>query len=356
MSQVNLHVLAIAAATIFCLSGSLFAVSVAVGPASCQPGLVHFSTIQAAVTAVPPGANVLLCPGSYPEQIHITQSITLRGVTVGNSGQAVIVPPPGGLTTNASDEFGSALALQVWVDNASGGPVNISNLIVDGTGNGVTVCQPVITGMFYENSAGTVNHVAFRNQSGNNCGEAFLAEGGSTSPTVTISDSNIHNTDYGIFSQNQVTLIAKANNVDVSSAANGVAITLNDGSTNTVSGNVIVTSFWGISPVRSATGSVSSNTVTGGFYGIITSSDGVSITANKVFNSTGAGIYLTTPTVSIRNNDIAHANVGIEFNCVANPNVIQNTINEAQTGLDQVPIGLAVTNTFFNALSQRVGC
>jgi hypothetical protein len=111
--------------------------------------------------------------------------------------------------TNASDEFGSALALQVWVDNASGGPVNISNLVVDGTGNGVTVCQPVITGMFYENSAGTVNHVAFRNPSGNNCGEAFLAEGGSASPTVTISDSNIHNTDYGIFSQNQVTLIAR---------------------------------------------------------------------------------------------------------------------------------------------------
>jgi parallel beta-helix repeat protein len=350
MSQINSHVLAVAAATLFCLNGSLFAVNVAVGPSSCQPGLVHFSTIQAAVAAVPPGANVLLCPGSYPEQVHITQPLTLRGVTVGNSGQAVIAPPPGGLTTNAVDEFGATLALQLWVDNASGGPVNISDIVVDGTGNEVTVCHQVITGIFYENSAGTVNHVTLRNQFGNTCGEAFLAEGGSASPTVTIQNSSIHNTDNGIFSQNQVTLIAKGNNVDVSASAGGFAITLNDGTTNTVSGNVIVTNYWGISPVRSATGSVSSNTVTGGIYGIITSADGMSITSNKVFNTTGAGIYLVTSVATIQNNDIAHANVGIEFNCVSNPNVIQNTINEAQTGLDQVPTGLAVTNTFFNAL------
>jgi hypothetical protein len=110
------------------------------------------------------------------------------------------------------------------VVNHAGGPVNISEIVVDGIGNGVTACHPVITGIFYENSAGTVNHVALRNQSGNGCGEAFLAEGGSASPTVTIENSSIHNTDSGIFSQNQVTLIAKGNDVDVSGSASGVAI------------------------------------------------------------------------------------------------------------------------------------
>src|ERR1700686_381081 len=95
---------------------------------------------------------------------------------------------------------------------------------------------------------------------------------------------------------------------------------------------------------------------TGGFYGIITSADGVSVTSNKVFNTSGAGIYLGTPVASIKGNNIANSNVGIEFNCVANSNVTGNTINEAQTGLNHVPAGLAVPNTYFNVLSLRGGC
>jgi hypothetical protein len=359
MSRSGLRVFAIAVVVFLCLPASMFAATVAVGPSSCQPALHHFSTIQTAVTSVSPGDTVLLCPGSYPEQVKITQSLTLRGVTVGNSGQAVIVPPSGGLATNAVDEFGTTLALQLWVDNASGGPVNISDIVVDGTSNGVTTCHRVITGIFYENSGGTVDHVALRNQIGNvanTCGEAFLAEGGGASPTVTIQNSTIHNTDNGIYTQNQVTVIAKNNDVDVRGSATGIAITLDAGSNNTVSGNVVLTSNWGISSKVGSTGSVSSNTVAGGVYGIVTSADGVAVTSNKVFDGSSAGIYLVKPVAPIKGNNIANSNVGIEFNCVANPNVTRNTINEAQTGIDHVPTGLAVPTIYFNVLSQKAGC
>ena len=57
----------------------------------------------------------------------------------------------------------------------------------------------------------------------------------------------------------------------------------------------------------------------------------------------------------MQNNDIAPANVDMEFNCAANPSVMQNTINEAQTGAVQAPTGLAVTNTYGGVLAQPVG-
>lgn len=81
---------------------SLLAASVAVGPSTCQPGLVHFATIQAAVSAVPFGATVLVCPGTYAEQVMITQPLTLKGVTDGVSGAAIIAVPAGGLVLNAN--------------------------------------------------------------------------------------------------------------------------------------------------------------------------------------------------------------------------------------------------------------
>ena len=47
---------------------------------------------------------------------------------------------------------------------------------------------------------------------------------------------------------------------------------------------------------------------------------------------------------------------GHSIHCVASPNGMQSTINEAQTGADPVPTGLAVTNTYGNVLAQQVGC
>ena len=59
-------------------SQSLMASNVAVG--TCMSGKPQFPTIQAAVNAVPPLSTINVCPGSYPEQVVITQPVTLAGV------------------------------------------------------------------------------------------------------------------------------------------------------------------------------------------------------------------------------------------------------------------------------------
>src|SRR5213075_3305060 len=62
---------------------------------SCLQGLPHFSTIQAAVNAVPPGSTVFVCPGTYPEQVSIGQPLTLRGIAFNNQDRPTITVPEG---------------------------------------------------------------------------------------------------------------------------------------------------------------------------------------------------------------------------------------------------------------------
>src|SRR6516164_5191828 len=98
MSKMTLRVAIFAVVTAGLHGPSMFATtSVAVGPSTCQPSLVHFSTIQAAVSAVPLNTTILVCPGTYPEQVVISQPMTLKGVVQGTSGAAVITVPAGGL-------------------------------------------------------------------------------------------------------------------------------------------------------------------------------------------------------------------------------------------------------------------
>ena len=92
---------------------------------TCRPNLRSFATILAALAAAPSPNVIDVCPGTYGEQLQITQPVTLEGVSNGTSARSIITPPAGGLVTNARDDFGNPLAVQLWVNNASG-PVNIS--------------------------------------------------------------------------------------------------------------------------------------------------------------------------------------------------------------------------------------
>jgi hypothetical protein len=80
--------------------------------------------------------------------------------------------------------------LQEYVDNVAGA-VNINDIGVDGSGNGITNSEIIIAGIFYENSSGTVNHVEARYQEGNQDGVGIWAESGSAASTVTVEYSNV---------------------------------------------------------------------------------------------------------------------------------------------------------------------
>src|ERR1700687_5029369 len=102
----------------------MLAATSAVG--TCKPSLPSFTTISAAVSTVPPGSTVLVCPGTYSEQVTIAQPLTLKGITSGNAGQAVITVPGSGLAV-VTTGFGDQIAAGQLVGNPS--PFNFVVLV-----------------------------------------------------------------------------------------------------------------------------------------------------------------------------------------------------------------------------------
>jgi hypothetical protein len=313
---------------------------------SCKSG--SFSSISAAVGAVPAGSTILVCPGIYAEQVEITKALTLKGISSGNSGQAIIAIPGSGLTTTTSIFFGPSVAPQLWV---TAGPVDISNITVDGTG--ASCYGGWLVGIFYQTgSSGILNEVADRNQTPNFCGIGILAEDGSgTSESVTIENSSVHNTSgYGIVAIGSLVPTIKSNSVNAAGSEGILA----SGTSGEITLNVVANSQ--IYGIVAADGSVSvfSNTVVNSPYGIATQG-GVSVKSNKIFQSSTNGVYVYSGSATIENNDIAEGGVGIEFSCNT-ATVTHNTINDVTTGLDQVPAGDSGSNTFFDTSEISVAC
>ena len=140
------------------LSPNVSASSVVVTPPSTTPckALPSYNTISLAVSSVPAGSLIYVCPGTHAEQVVITKKLSLEGVagngSVGaaavGSNNPVIVSPAGGVLVNSSD-LGNAepTAAQILVQtpsNALATPivVNIANITVDGSNNGLTVAAP----------------------------------------------------------------------------------------------------------------------------------------------------------------------------------------------------------------------
>src|SRR6266852_8538939 len=138
---------------------------------TCLPKLQTYATISQAVTSVAPSPTILVCPGNYPEQVTITQPLTLRGVQNGNTANSTIVVPPGGLTQSVTLLSNGVTAFfQILVKGIEAGLVNISDLAIDGSNNGVICCNTTMLGVYYQNSSGVVKNIATFNQIANRSG------------------------------------------------------------------------------------------------------------------------------------------------------------------------------------------
>jgi pectin methylesterase-like acyl-CoA thioesterase len=60
---------------------------------TCLQNYQIYSTISQAVSSVPSGSTVLVCPGVYAEQVTVTQPLTLRGVNSANTANPTIIVP-----------------------------------------------------------------------------------------------------------------------------------------------------------------------------------------------------------------------------------------------------------------------
>jgi hypothetical protein len=340
------------------LVGGPLAAEIVVG--NCRPGSKTYSTISQAVAAAAPGTTVLVCPGTYPEQVTITQPLTLRGVQSGNfNDKAVITTPVGGFTQSVvSPTNGAGITAQIFVLGTESGLVNISNISVDGGSKAVGV-GGWFAGIYYQDSSGSINNIAAYGQMGNGYGFGMLLEGATpTAKNVTVKNSSVHDFDSegirtnGSASPPSLTVNIESNIVISSTTFGGSPVYGEidiQGATGVVRNNQVVThpAPPGISAGTGIAGAsnlvVSNNFVEG--TGIWLLGDSNTITGNRV--AFGGGIIVSGQNNIVRYNSIFGD--GISFNCIGTMNtVINNTINDSFTGIQDHPGNIISPNTFIN--------
>ncbi|MBV9762862.1 MAG: right-handed parallel beta-helix repeat-containing protein [Acidobacteriaceae bacterium] len=316
---------ALFAASIFAAQ-TLSAVTVYVG--SCGPAkATSYTTIQQAVTAVPPNSVVFVCPGTYPEQVTITKNVTLKGLQSGSADAAVITSPSGGVVQNTYDLYlppSIPVAAQLLVQNAQS--VNIANITVDGSNNQIAGCAPDLRGIYYQNASGDLSGVATRNQTlasdlaGCQSGEGIFVQSGygsSGNAKVTIQGCSVH-----AFQKNGVTADGSSTNVLVvndyisgqgpttGAAENGVQVS--DGAGGSVVANTIFDDIWA-PDTSSDTGDAASGI-------LIYASEGVTVTNNIVSTTQFGIVTVTDPTSGGANNPN-----GVADNTIIKSNRVLNT-------------------------------
>lgn len=352
------------------------AATVVVG--TCRPKYPSYPTISQALTSVPAGSTVLVCPGSYPEQITITQAVTLQGLIDANAGRAVITVPPGspsgpGLQVNVSSQFtqtflGGTLPFAAQVLVESPAQVVISDITVDGNGGdmGCASSNIWLAGIFYNSSSSlTLNRIATRNQLDEGCGNGIWIEG-STAPSqiVRVLNSSVHDFDYaGILAGTQGLDSSLAVNIagnfvfrgSGSSSSYGTAGIASDFVSGTVASNIVTGGSTGIFNLSSAPVMVVKyNTVADMSTGISTGYDGGILQHNQISN-TSTAIDLESNNATATYNLIKNAHVGIEFNCDSDT-VTGNNLNDAAIGLDNVPSGFTSTDHYFSVDTILTAC
>jgi hypothetical protein len=280
---------------------------------TCRTRVPSYSTIGSAIEAVPSGAVIEICPGTYAEQLTINAPVTLEGVPYGAEQQVLITVPNSGLAQNGTGPVSSfPIYGQILVQDAE--PVNISGVTVDGSNSNCP--SGAIAGIVYLSTAaassGKVSASAIRNV-GNGCNTPAMvgiyAENGSGSAaTLTVQSNSIHSiSGLGIgFGPNQGGTISSNS---ISQVSSGLSF-------QSAGPNVKATSN-SISGAQNAISLSSANTVTVQ-SNVISDTSGTAISLN---DSSGTGNNITKNTINEANCGISDSNAGSD---VFLPNTITN--------------------------------
>jgi len=345
--------------TIVAVSAPLQALNYEVGGCKTGSSYVNFTTISAGVTGVPAGATIQICPGVYPEQVTITQPLTLKGIASGNANRAVItINPNGNLAPNVTSvTFGLPFYAQVLVQNVNpAGPVNIIGITVDGSGDNAGCSAETLAGIFYASStSGTVNEVTARNQVNGGCGWGIWVENGAASgETITIENSSVHNQGNGSFgnigfgsggisasSLSPPTLAATIRGNFFSNTGGDAGLggpggdailseTNGEVSENVITSNPqFATSIFAYCPSVVVSGNTVANNSSG--FGIEIY-PGCTAESNKLSNVGYAIVAHSYAATTIKSNTIKNTLCGISFGGESNGPISGNTLNDAFYG------------------------
>ncbi len=327
------------------------------GVGGCNPNVVNFATIQSAVSSVPAGATIVICPGTYFEQVSISQPLTLKAATYNNSNRVIVAVPAGvSVAPNVNSIDGTSFYAQVLVQNVNPpGPVNITGITVDGTGASEDCSLPnAVAGIFYApGTTGTVNEVTARNQQSCSLSAGIWAENSAgATQTVIIQNSSVRNVDDAdivvVSDQNPSTLAATVRANFVSMQGNFAAGVWDQGAGATISGNFATGGYDGILASffppngQCCAGTVSANTVADVSNGIAIFS-GIAQN-NKVANTRIAfDMFLSSSMVS---NTTMNSQYGVAFNCSPGVSVSKNFFNDSQYGFYKAPTRITGNKNF----------
>jgi parallel beta-helix repeat protein len=326
---------------------------------TCKPGKADYTTIQEAVTGVPPGSTINVCAGTYPEQVAILQPLTLQGAPIGNNSSVLITAPSSGVLAPTVPVSLLASA-QVAVSN-SGGPVNISGITVDGTG--VTGSSSgEVAGILYNSSPGTLNRVVVQNLAPSNTQVTgvLVRDDNSVSPTDEIENSviSLPNSGNGSIGGINVSTVTFTSGGLLSSSSGTITANILNNYVVAASGD---TTFYqnntGIETDLNVAATITGNTVTETPFapvtpGVFAFSSGIyvyqatapiKINGNTVlaaFND--IGLWGSTSTTDISNNVLAASWYGIQIAqasgaTIKGNQIVPATINPAGPGL---PVGI----------------
>lgn len=290
-----------------------------------------FTSIQAAVLAASSGDKINVCPGTYHEQVKITKRLTVQGIAVANQNLAVIMPT-GTLANSSSLTTSAPIAAIVLVDGT--GKVNLNNLTIDGSTNGLGGCGINLVGIYYRNSSGDIDNVAVRNiklapadfgcQSGLGI---FVQSGNGKKSRVDISDSSIHDYQKGGITANEA-------GTEVSISGNAVT---GIGPTPQIAQNGIQVAF-------GAKGTVSDNSVINHVYSLCASSANCSFTSSNI-------LIFNANSVKVSGNNLGNSQVNVYYQGnrgdVSNNTIFQSPIFD---GIDLIGNqNKAIGNRIFNS-------
>jgi hypothetical protein len=294
---------------------------------TCKPAKADFTTIQAAVSAVPPGSTINVCPGVYQEQVTITRPLTLQGVQTGNNAQ-VVITTPAGTSLGATVPVAIPVVALVAVSN-SGGAVDISGVTIDGEGIVVSDTGVPVTGILYNSTPGTLDRVLVQNFAPFNADAVGITfrDDLAASPINVVQNSTV-----------SFPLARNANRITGVSADTGIVLNdfSNSGGTITLSitNDYVSGAGLGIDIRDSVAATVTGNVVNGA-------------TTNGTTQGEGADVAATSGPVKINNNSILNVNLGVVLLGqlgTASTTVSNNTIVSSVKGMSVTPGGSITIN------------
>ncbi|MDX6384389.1 MAG: hypothetical protein QOK48_1962 [Blastocatellia bacterium] len=287
-----------------------------------------FSSIQAAVLAASPNDKINVCPGTYHEQVIITKPLTIQGIEVAGQNLATIMPT--GVAPNSTSlASGNPIAAIVLVDGTD--KVNLSNLTIDGSTNGINGCAPNLIGLYYRNSSGKADGLAVKNvkltpalfgcQSGLGI---FVQSGSGGQSKVDITNSSVHDYQKNGITANEVgtDVTIKGNTVTGVGPTNQIAqngIQVAFGAKGTIDSNSVINHVYSPCTLASCNDAASANI-------LIDESDSVKVTKNNAGNAQ-VNVYYIGNKGEISNNTLFQNLVFDGIDLIGNQNkAINNSI------------------------------